>query len=467
MRSVSTSVRRTLFAKLLPSLIAATLACCAAAYGLSNHFSQRVLDQWLLDSAMSLVKQVHAEHGKTTISVTADALEIFEWDAVDRIYYEIESAREGRILGNARIPYPPRQTVAGGRPVFYDAAIAAAGVRGLAMAVATADGDVVQIRMAETRNKRGLLTNDVLVSTLIVSVFVVAVVGYIIWRGIGTGIALLENAVRDIRSLHGASPLSPIDEAAVPSEVVPLVQDLNELVGELATTLREKQRFVADAAHQLRTPFASMRVQLELARRESNPARHQAAIDSALAVIGNTTRMLHQLLTLARVDESPAGLAVNQRINVVALVRDEVERRSDEVWNASGDIGYEGPSTPVFVKGNEALLREAVANLLDNACKHAGGGIITAGVIADPPEVFVEDNGPGIPVSERDRVRDRFYRIPDGTSDGCGLGLAIVEEIAKHHHATLILDAARGGQGLLARINFGKLAPGRPAPDAA
>jgi two-component system sensor histidine kinase TctE len=412
-----------------------------------------VLDQWLLDSAMSLVKQVHVEQGKSVINVTGETLEIFEWDAVDRIYYEIESARDGRILGNYPIPHPSG-VLPGGKPRFYDATIHSNDVRALAMAVTLEDGDVVQIRMAETRNKRGLLANDVRVSTLIFSIFVISVVGLIIWRGISDGIALLEIAVRDIRTLHGASQLSPINEAAVPIEIAPLVQDLNKLVEELSTSLRAKQHFVADAAHQLRTPFASLRVQLELAGRESDPARHQLAIDSALATIVSTTRMLHQLLTLARVDENPEGLMVKQSLNIVALVREEVERRSDEVWSENADIGYEGPSDPVLIMGNRTLLREALANLLDNACKYAGEGVITAGVVAHPPEIFVEDNGPGIPASERVRVRDRFYRISDGTSDGCGLGLAIVEEIAKHQHAKLILEEARCGHGLLARIIF-------------
>ena len=460
MNNGPTSVRRTLFAKLLPSLIAATIACCVAAYGLSSHFSQRVLDQWLLDSAMSLIKQVHAEHGKTVINVTPDALEIFEWDALDRVYYEIDSAHEGRLLGNTPMPHVSGELIAGEDPLFYDATIQGADVRALAMAITAANGDVVQIRMAETRNKRGLLAREVLISTLMFSIFVVSLVGYIIWRGIGAGIALLETTVRDIRSLHSASPLSPINKEAVPIEVVPLVQDLNDLIIELSTSLREKQRFVADAAHQLRTPFASLRVQLELARRESDPVKHQLAIDSALAVINGTTRMLHQLLTLARVDESPAGLATSQAIDIVALVREEVERRSDEVWKAGGDIGYEGPSKPVLVMGNSTLLREAIANLLDNACKYAEGGIITAGIIADRPEIFVEDNGPGIPASERGRVRDRFYRIPGGISEGCGLGLAIVEEIVKHHHASLLLEDARRGRGLRARIVFEDVALG-------
>lgn len=447
------SLRRTLVIQLLPVLTVATLVCCVAAFRLADHFALGVLDQWLLDSAMSLAKQVRTTHGKPAVDVNPEALAIFEWDAVDRIYYQV-AGPDGVLLANARIPGPDAPEALGLQPSFYDTSVEGDPVRAVSAPVAT-EGGVVYVRVAETLRKRGGLTSDVLLSTLLFAVFIVAVVGILVWRGVGSGIAILEGSVRDVRAAHAAAPLSAVDLQSVPHEVAPLVAELNSLVEDLSAALREKQRFVADAAHQLRTPLSTLRLQFELARRETDPVKHQAAIDAALGVIENTTRVLHQLLTLARVDESAAGLPADQRVDLAALVREEVERRSDAVWQRGGDIGYEGPVEGVYVTGNAALLREALANLLDNAEKHAEGSPITAGVASAPAEIFVEDNGPGIPEAERDKVRNRFYRVPGCSSAGCGLGLAIVDGIAQRHAASLLLESGRHGRGLMARVVFG------------
>jgi two-component system sensor histidine kinase TctE len=278
----------------------------------------------------------------------------------------------------------------------------------------------------------------------------------VIWYGIGAGMASMEKAVRDVRSVHAAAPLSPIAlDSTLPDEVFPLVQEINDLIENLSTAHRLNQRFIADAAHQLRTPLATLRVQLELALREQDAVRHETAINDAVEALTRMGHTLHQLLTLAKADRNESGSASQSLVDIDLIAREEVERRIDDALAAGVDLGYAGAGNPVWIRGQEELLREAVANLLDNALRYgASGRHITVGVSAASPEIYVEDAGPGIPENERENVRQRFYRIPGTQGEGCGLGLSIVEEIVRRHDAALVLENRSGGSGLRVRFIF-------------
>ncbi|MEW5888900.1 MAG: sensor histidine kinase N-terminal domain-containing protein [Pseudomonadota bacterium] len=444
-------------------LLVLVVASGAAAYGLASHFSRQVLDQWLYDSAISLAKQVRWVGGRASIDLPSPALEIFEWDAADRLFYEVTSQERGLIFSNALLAPPPyAPTPESAQPVYYDSEVAATPVRALAIALALPQGDTITVKVAETRHKRDLLAREVLVATLGVSLLMVAVCAGLVWYGIGSGMSALEVAVRDIRIRHGKTPLAPTPgDWPVPDEVRPLVDEINELIDELGAAHRSQERFVMDAAHQLRMPLAALRVQLEFAQRERDPERHARAIDNATEVLARTSHLLHQLLTLAKVDENRADTLGLEPTDIDRIAREEVERRVDDALAQGIDLGYAGVGRAVWVNGKDALLREALANLLDNALAYgAAGGQVTVGVCDDPLEIYVEDHGPGIAPAERARVRDRFYRVPGTPGDGCGLGLSIVDEIARRHGAVLSLEQRVGGTGLRARLLF------PPAPDA-
>jgi two-component system sensor histidine kinase TctE len=263
----------------------------------------------------------------------------------------------------------------------------------------------------------------------------------------------MEKAVRDVRAIHGRAPLESIQQRPdLPQEAAPLVEQINELILDLAAAHRLNQRFVADAAHQLRTPVATLRIQLERARRETDPERHARALEDAIAALTRMSHLLHQLLTLAQADETrPAGVA-----DLDLIARQELERRLDDALQAGIDLGYAGPGSAVPVRGAEDLLREALANLLDNALRYGAraGHEITVGVVAAARELYVEDEGPGIAPAERQKVCERFYRIPGSPGVGCGLGLSIVAEIARRHGASFLLEGGAGGRGLRARLLF-------------
>jgi two-component system sensor histidine kinase TctE len=447
------SLRRALLVRLGVPLVAVMLLAAASSYGLAQYYSQHVLDQWLYDSAVTLAKQVRVVAGRAELDIPGRAIEMFELDVTDRVYYEVNSAKQGRIFSNATLP-APREMPETGTPLYYDGAVEGQPVRVIAIAVEGSEGDPVLVKVAETRRKRDMLARSILLSTLLLLAALVLTALVLIWLGIGGGLESLERIVREVRSRPG-SLLAPIPRSPdVPKEVHPLIDAINDLLAELGEEHAGRQRFIADAAHQLRTPLASLKVQLDLALREQDPERHQKALANALGVLSRTSHLISRLLALARADQAGDNDPLAP-VDLQALAREEVEAWVDRAIDRRVDLGYDGPAGPVMVEGRAVLLREAVSNLIDNAIAYGGSpGRVTVSVREHPPEVAVEDEGPGIAPSERERVLDRFYRTPGTRGEGAGLGLAIVEEIARRHRAQVAIEDRAGGRGVRIVLRF-------------
>jgi two-component system, OmpR family, sensor histidine kinase TctE len=451
----SNSLRRDLLVRLTGPLVAVVLVSGACAWGLAKHFSQRVLDQWLYDSAVTLAKQVRFVKGVPRIDIHGSAIEMFEVDVADQIFYEVATSTGERILSNTALPTPPASSGGLSDPVYYDATIQGKLVRAIELRVPGAGHDPVVVKVAETRNKRDSLANEILVATLAIVAVLVASSIVLVSSGIGQSLSSLEPIVRKVRSGRRAFAALP-EGPEVPSEVRPLVHAINALLGELSEEHASRQRFVADAAHQLRTPLASLRVQLDLALREKDPERLHKAVADAASVLSRTSHLIHRLLTLSRVDQEATDRSPLESVDLDRLAREEVESWIDRALARGIDLGYENPGAAVVARGREALLHEALSNLIDNALAYAGsGGPVTVGVRSAPPQIFVEDSGPGIPEGERERVLSRFYRIPGTPGEGCGLGLAIVDEIARIHGARLRILARDDGPGTRVVLEFG------------
>jgi two-component system sensor histidine kinase TctE len=317
-------------------------------------------------------------------------------------------------------------------------------VRAIALRAAAGGGELVTVKFAETRNKRASLASEILVATLAIVAILAGSSIVLLAQSVGRSLSTLEPVVRGVRG--GKRAFTAIPEGAeVPSEVRPLVRAVNALLADLAEEHSARQRFIADAAHQLRTPLAVLRLQVDLALREADPERRQAALANAAAVLSRTSNVVGRLLTLSRVDQESGEAAALEGVDLGRLAREEVEAWVDRAVARGIDLGWEAPRGPVTVRGKEVLLREALSNLVDNALVHGDGAPVTVGVADDPPSVFVEDAGPGIPEAERERVLGRFYRIAGSKGDGCGLGLPIVDEVARIHGARLRIGARKGG----------------------
>jgi two-component system OmpR family sensor kinase len=266
--------------------------------------------------------------------------------------------------------------------------------------------------------------------------------------------------VRSQVAARQADDLSPVSEAGLPDEVRPLVHELNLLFGRVRTAFDAQHNFVADAAHELRTPLAALKLQAQgLERAESAEAR-QLAVSRLTAGIERATRLVEQLLVLARQEASAAGGAKPEQVALAELARRSVGDLVGLARNKGVDLGLLH-ADEVSVQGQGDALMILMRNLVDNAVKYsAPGGTVDVTVRgADGGAcVMVEDSGPGIPEEERERVFDRFYRIAGSEASGSGLGLAIVRAIAERHGATLTLGRSERLGGLSALVTFPKSA---------
>jgi two-component system sensor histidine kinase TctE len=451
------SVRRRLIVWLMPPLLALWLIGALLAYYFVVDFANRIHDRWLLDSAVSLAQQVHVQSGKVSADLPAAVLRMLEYDAVDRIYYRVIGSDGSVVVEQGRIPEPPSS---GSQPVFYDGVMDGVPVRIAALRVEEAGGSA-QVQVAETLVKRHTLTSEILAAMLLPQLLLIGTACALIWYGVGRGLGPLDRLRSDIlRRSH--RDLSPLEESRVPAEVAPLVNALNELFARLDRAVAGQNRFIADAAHQLRTPLAGLKTQAELAMREDDPVAMRAALERVRSAVDRSVHLVNQLLALARADHSHEHPLPSAALELSRLARETTAQWVGKALDAQLDLGFETLEDAVYIRGNAELLHELLDNLIDNALRYTpAGGSITVRVArhAQGGLLEVEDNGPGIAPAERERVLERFYRAEGTPGEGCGLGLAIVREIANLHAATIAIAEGAHGRGTRVSIAFPAIVP--------
>lgn len=264
--------------------------------------------------------------------------------------------------------------------------------------------------------------------------------------------------VRSQVASRQADDLSPVSDTGLPDEVRPLVQELNLLFGRVRTAFEAQQNFVADAAHELRTPLAALRLQAQSLDRADTPEARQVAVGRLTAGIDRATRLVEQLLILARQEATAAeGSAAKTRpVDLADLARRTAADMASVAAAKGVDLGLQ-QADRASIDGQPDALQILLRNLVDNAVKYTpGGGTVDISVLsgAGTVAVQVEDSGPGIPPDERERVFDRFYRVAGSEAAGSGLGLAIIKAIAERHGAVLTLGSSERLGGLMATVTF-------------
>ena len=310
------------------------------------------------------------------------------------------------------------------------------------------------LQVAQAQDERAAIATQTALRTLVPFVALIPFFGVLIWVGVGRGLEPLE-AMSKAVSKRRPDALAPLSERALPDELQPLVASLNGLLDRLSSAIASQRRFTADAAHKLRTPLAALKLQLDLARRASEPHEVAAAFDDLEAGVARASHVVEQLMTLARV-EPEAMAQTRTECDIVALAKDAIVARAALAADKSIDLGL-ARETPAVVTGDPASLGILLSNLIDNALRYTPrGGRIDVSVERDEDGVTlsVADTGPGIPAEARERVFDRFYRGDDNAEPGSGLGLSIVRRIADAHHASISLDAAGEGSGLVVSVHF-------------
>ena len=457
MTAASTSIRRRLLLSTAGVLAVVIGAAAAIAWRVGLNAAENAYDRSLLDPAIALAASVRGETHARRVELSEDARAALMVDAADVLVYAI-SDEDGRLLaGDAGLP-APASAPEPGRPRFYDAERDRVPLRVAALRTGTG----LTVLVGETRNKRNRLVVEVLVAAL-VPTLLVAIAAVVLLRGaIGRALAPLDR-VRDDLAARAPGDLQPLDARGAPDEVRPAVEALNHLIERLRVAADTQQRFVANAAHQLRTPLAGLQMQLELLRREPHAPGVVAELDKMHAATTRTSRLAQQLLALARADRNAERGGATGAVDLYRL--GDVAARD---WTARAiardvDLGFELEHAEV--RGDEVLLTEMLGNLIENAILYVpAGGVVTvrSGTREGRPFVAVEDDGPGIPEAARERVFERFYRVEGAPGDGSGLGLAIVREVADRHGATVQLSTPATGRGTSIAVRF----PPAGAPSA-
>jgi two-component system sensor histidine kinase TctE len=343
-------------------------------------------------------------------------------------------------------------------PVFFTAEIDRESVRVVVLRVERADiDDTFYVHVAETLKKRNNMMTDILLADLLPQIAMMLFVSGFLLTGLSKGLLPLKVLADEI-SKRSPHDLRPIADANVLIEVKSLTDTINGLLTQLSAAIAGQQRFVANAAHQLRTPLAGFSLQVERALREEHMSGVKPALIQMRKSAERLTHTVNQLLVLART-EPVDGINDFQRLDLCELVRNTCMEWASKASAKDMEFGFETSSETIMVQGDETLLTEMLGNLLDNAISYGHAhGHITVELKHDPqPAVIIEDDGPGIPPYEIDKVFDRFYRIPGSSGNGCGLGLAIVKEIACLHKIRLELSSATRSSGTRIMLSLPRL----------
>jgi two-component system sensor histidine kinase TctE len=427
-------------------------------YRVALNFSRKAYDRALIEVAHEIALHVRSDGGKLELDLPDAARRVLLNDPSDRIYFSI-IAQDGVAIAGDGVPGPNGIVAKGPRAeILYDASMQGEPVRAVQMRIdanADAGRPAALVRVAETEGKRKELAREILLSVVTPQLLLILMVGSIVWVGVSHGLSPLMRLQRAVasRSPHDRSPVAVSE---VPGEVRPLLNSINDLLQRLDGALTLQSRFVADAAHQLKTPVAALQAQIELALRDDDPARLRASIQVLQRGLERLSRLVSQLLSLARNEPEASASVRLERLDLNAVTLDVASRWVPEALERRIDLGFEGAGAPVMIEGDAGRLCELFDNLLDNAIRYSReNGRVTVRVEADPdPSVSVNDDGPSIPPPERERVFERFHRLLGTSRDGSGLGLAIAKEIARIHGAEITLADDTDGVGNTFRVVF-------------
>lgn len=445
----SATLRSKLLRWLLVPLSLLFLVDAVGSYYIARHLSDRVYDGELMEIARELTLHVRVDGSRRSFDLEKDAERTLLLDQYDRVDYVVRGPDGERIAGEAKLPAPVRGAAAA--TAFYDSELDGKPIRVVQL---QSDGASALVRVAETRVKRHALADEIMVGVILPQLLLIVIAGLVLWAGVARGLAPLSNLQRAVAA-RSHLDLSPVSVADVPGEVHPLLSAVNDLMARLDEILRYQERFIADAAHQLRTPVAGLKAHIELALREEDPVQARQSIAHLYTGVERMSRLVAQLLSLARNEPTTVKGLELAPLDLSKLAFEVTMQWVPEAYRKNIDLGFEGADPHAKIRGDATRLTELINNLLDNAIRYTPNDAhVTVRVAVHPPRVSVSDDGPVIPIAERERVFERFHRLLGSHADGSGLGLAIVQEIAKLHDATITLADDADGLGNTFTVTF-------------
>jgi two-component system sensor histidine kinase TctE len=445
---------RSLFGEILDWMLAPLLLLwpmsLAVTYLVAKSIANGPFDRALETDAYVLARQIHPVNGVAELTLPDSTRDFLRADNIDSVFYQVLGTRGELVTGDRDMPLPREED----RPQpgiveFRDDMLRGNDIRVAYTTVEfpqTPGAQPVLVQVAETLDKRSALANDIIKGVILPQFVILPLAILLVWFGLSRGLAPLHALQAHIRARR-PDDLSPLEARRAPPEIEPLVTSFNDLLTRLEQNMELQKRFIADAAHQMKTPLAGLRTQAELALRQEASSEVHRSLEQIATSSEHAARLVTQLLALARAENRMSG-QVFAPVELGDVARSAVRDWIQAALAKQMDLGYEGPETPeetIEVEGNAVMLREMLSNLIDNAIRYTpAGGRITVRVRRDAAarmaHVEVEDTGLGIPAAERERVVERFYRILGREGDGSGLGLAIVREIATMHGGTLAIE---------------------------
>jgi two-component system sensor histidine kinase TctE len=484
--------RRSLFGEILDWMLAPLLLLwpmsLALTYAAAQNIASQPYDRALSEMARTIGRQIVFEAAADGASPRARlrlpeiAADVLRADDLDRVYFRVLGPTGEHVAGDPELAAPEDA------PLLHDVRLRDDEIHSEPVRIASlwvAPGGAAApalVQVAETLGKRSRLATEIIKGVIIPQFVILPLAVLLVWLALARGIRPLNELQQRIRRRR-SEDLSPIDEREAPEEVAPLVRAINDLLARLDQSIGAQKHFLADAAHQLKTPLAGLRTQAELAQREIDAGQQDPrSLKRSLQQIAHSSQraahMVNQLLAMARAEDKESALR-QQEVRLSRLAREVVRDFVPRALDKRIDLGYEGPDgddSATRMTGQPVLIRELIRNLVDNALHYTpSGGVVTVRVTSDPfgqvVVLQVEDSGPGIAEAERELVFQPFYRAIDAPADGSGLGLAIVKEIASRHDTTVTVAdtrpraaAAHAGQGpgALFTLRFPRVA-GPPA----
>ena len=460
--------QRSLFGEILDWMLAPLLLLwpmsVALTWLVAQNIASRPFDRDLAEMARSVARQVEVVAGApgqpsgVRLKQAEIAAEVLRADDADKVYFQVLGARGEYIAGDRDLPVPDESPLAAQDLRYRDDEVHADAVRVAYVWLPPTGlpGETAPlVQVAETLDKRARLATEIIKGVIVPQFVVLPLAVLLVWFALARGIKPLNELQQRIRRRE-SHDLSPLQERDVPEEVAPLVGAINDLLTRLDQSMRTQKHFLADAAHQLKTPLAGLRMQAELAEREidagqQDPQQLKRSLRHIAHASERAAHMVNQLLAMARA-ESKDMARRPEAVNLVQLARETVRDFVPKAMDKHTDLGYEGPDEDQRLHGQllgqPVMVRELVRNLVDNALQYTpAGGTVTVRVVDDPfgqvVVLQVEDTGPGVPEAERALVLQPFYRALGTNVDGSGLGLAIVAEIVAQHGAELTIGEAR------------------------
>lgn len=445
------SLQRRLFGWLMLPVLVMLPLLGMALYGQVQQSAQNWLDEGLEDTALTLAGQIDTRGAQPAIEIAATTDRALRFDRQDEVYYLVQGPHGEPLQGDAGLTElrPQPLPVGVGVTKRGDARLHRGELRLVQLGVDCGSAGACQVLVAETLHKREALKREIGGFVGLSGLVLAVLLGFAGWWAIRRGLTPLTELSAELerRDLHRLTPLT----AALPRELVPLQSAFNRLFDRLARAADAQREFLADAAHQLRTPLTSLQTEIELALLEPHDARVDPLLQRLRRRVVRSARLARQLLSLAQAEDRSVDVA--QRVDLREIATETGQDWARRALPAGIDLGFELADAPAL--GHAFLLRELLENLIDNAVNYAGPRArITVRCCSGPagPWLEVEDNGPGIPAAERAGAVQRFRRGGSAGGDGSGLGLAIAADIAARHDGRLELLDAHEGPGLRARL---------------